>query len=96
MNYAALSTEKANKTSRELDRLSPIQIVQLMNWEDRQVLWAISRSKSSVARAIRLIVDALRQGGRLLFVGAEGRRRRKRLHGLSSGEVCPTRRAFRR
>src|SRR5437879_9780448 len=87
MNYAALSTEKANKRSRELDRLSPFQIVRLMNVEDRQVLWAISRSKSSVARAIRLIVDALRQGGRLLFVGAGTS---GRLGVLEAAECPPT------
>src|SRR5258706_5465308 len=70
MNYADLSTEKVNARSRGLDRLTPSQIVQLMNQEDMQVLRAIARARPAIARAIRLIESSLRRGGRLFFVGA--------------------------
>src|SRR5438552_2907754 len=70
LNYAALSTEKAHPQSGRLDRLSPAQIVGLMNRQDRQVLRAIATARPAITRAIRLIAGALRQGGRLYFVGA--------------------------
>jgi len=55
---------------RSLDRLSPSQIVRLMNREDRKVLVAIDEARPRIARAIGLISNAFRQGGRLVFVGA--------------------------
>jgi N-acetylmuramic acid 6-phosphate etherase len=70
MDYASLSTEKVNLHSARLDRLSPIQIVRLMNREDRQVLRAVAQASPSIARVISLIVTSLQQGGRLIFVGA--------------------------
>ena len=70
MNYAALSTEKVNARSRGLDRLKASQIVQLMNREDKWVLWAIARARPAIARAIGLIEGSLRRGGRMFFAGA--------------------------
>ncbi len=70
VNYAALSTEQTHPRSKNLDRLSPSQIVRLMNREDRQVLQAIAQARKRVVRAIRLIVQALRKDGRLFFIGA--------------------------
>src|SRR6267142_2015470 len=58
MNYASLSTEKVNPRSRHLDRLTPAQIVQLMNREDGQVFRAIAQARPAIARAIRLIEAA--------------------------------------
>jgi N-acetylmuramic acid 6-phosphate etherase len=69
-NYANLSTEKANSGSKGLDRLSPRQIVNLMNREDKNVLHAISRAEGSLSQAIQEIVKSLRSGGRLFFIGA--------------------------
>ncbi len=70
MNYASLSTEKVNPRSKGLDRLTPLQIVRLMNREDRQVLAAIGKADQSMARAISLIVKSLQAGGRLFLAGA--------------------------
>ncbi len=70
MNFASLSTEKVNPRSRDLDRLSPLEIVRLMNREDRHVLKAISSAAPQMARAVRLISASLGTGGRLILVGA--------------------------
>ena len=70
IHYAALSTEQIHPGTRSLDRLSPAQIVRLMNREDRRVLAAIDQARSRIAWAIGLIACAFRQGGRLFFVGA--------------------------
>src|SRR5437016_3466712 len=87
MNYAALSTEKSNPRSRGLDRLTPSQIVRLMNREDRQVLRAIARARPAIARAIGLLEGSLRRGGRLFFVGAGTS---GRLGVLEAAECPPT------
>jgi N-acetylmuramic acid 6-phosphate etherase len=70
LNYGRLPTEQFNPRSKQLDRLSPLQIVRLMNHEDRQVLTAIDRAQASIARAVQLITEALASDGRLFFVGA--------------------------
>jgi len=70
VNYAKLATERPNPASRFLDRLAPLAIVTLMNREDRRVPLAVGRVARQIARAVELIVASLRNGGRLLFVGA--------------------------
>src|SRR5206468_6314335 len=53
-----------------LDELSALEIVRLMNAEDAQVAAAAATQAEAIARAIDLIADRLRQGGRLVYVGA--------------------------
>ena len=68
--YERLPTEQANPRSRNLDRLSSLAIVSLMNREDRQVLAAVGRVRRQIARAVELIVVSLRNRGHLFFVGS--------------------------
>lgn len=70
VNYARLPTERPNPRSRDLDRLSIHQILRLMNREDATVPRAVSRVIPQVTRAVVLIVNSLRRGGRLFFLGA--------------------------
>jgi N-acetylmuramic acid 6-phosphate etherase len=87
LRYASLSTEKTNPRSGHLDRLSPNQIVRLMNREDQQVLRAIAGARLLIARAIGIITGALRRGGRLFFVGAGAS---GRLGVIEAAECPPT------
>lgn len=68
--FARLPTEQANPRSRALDRLSIPQILRLMNREDACVPAAVGRAIPQIAKTVRLIVDALQSGHRLLFIGA--------------------------
>ena len=70
ISYDRLPTEQANPRSRNLDQLSPLAIVSLMNREDRQVLAAVGRVRRQIARAVEVIVTSLERGGRLFFIGA--------------------------
>ena len=70
VEYASLPTEQPNPRSRFLDRLSTDQILRLMNREDARVPRIVARVIPQVARAVSLIVHALRDGGRLFFLGA--------------------------
>jgi N-acetylmuramic acid 6-phosphate etherase len=65
-----LQTEGRNPASTNLDELSPLQIVQLMNGEDARVNRAIASQAEAIAWGITIIAERLRAGGRLIYVGA--------------------------
>ena len=80
-------TEQRNPASKNLDRMSALQIVRLMNREDRKVAAAIGRALPAVARAVDAIVNAIRDGGRLIYVGAGSS---GRMAVLDAAECPPT------
>jgi N-acetylmuramic acid 6-phosphate etherase len=63
-------TEQRNPASKNLDRMNALQILRLMNREDRKVAAAVGRQLPAIARAVDAIVKAVRSGGRLIYVGA--------------------------
>src|SRR5260370_17434343 len=63
-------TELRNPASRNLDRMTALQIVRLMNREDRRVAAAVGRELPGIARAVDEIVARMQTGGRLIYVGA--------------------------
>jgi N-acetylmuramic acid 6-phosphate etherase len=63
-------TELRNPASRNLDRMTALQIVRLMNREDRKVAAAVGRELPAIARAVDTIVARMQTGGRLIYVGA--------------------------
>jgi N-acetylmuramic acid 6-phosphate etherase len=80
-------TEQRNPRSGEVDRLSPIEIVDLVNAEDRGVAEAVGKERESIARTMELVVEAFRAGGRLVYVGAGTS---GRLGVLDAAEMPPT------
>lgn len=84
---AELITEARNPHSMALDTLSPLEIVQLMNQEDKQVPLAIERCLVPIAQAVEQIVSAFRTGGRLVYIGAGTS---GRLGVLDASECPPT------
>ena len=71
----------------EVDRLSPGEIVDLINREDRTVAEAVGREREAIARALELVVETFRAGGRLFYVGAGTS---GRLGVLDAAEMPPT------
>jgi N-acetylmuramic acid 6-phosphate etherase len=65
-----LQTEARNPASANLDELTALQIVQLMNREDAGVISAVSSQAENIALAITIIADRLKNGGRLIYAGA--------------------------
>src|SRR5262249_11163064 len=65
-----LQTEGRNPASSRLDELTPLELVRLMNAEDARVIPAVASQEQAIARAIEVIADRLRDGGRLVYVGA--------------------------
>ncbi|MFH1764655.1 MAG: N-acetylmuramic acid 6-phosphate etherase [Gemmatimonadota bacterium] len=80
-------TEQRNPRSSRIDHSSSIEIVDLIHLEDRTVATAVGKEREAIARAIDLTVDALRRGGRLLYVGAGTS---GRLGVLDAAEMPPT------
>ncbi|MGB3536138.1 MAG: N-acetylmuramic acid 6-phosphate etherase [Microcoleaceae cyanobacterium] len=82
-----LLTEQNNASSQNLDQLSSLELVDLFNREDVQTLLAIAHSRGAIAQAIDLTSAALKQGGRLFYVGAGTS---GRLGVLDAAECPPT------
>jgi len=66
----SLTTEARNPLTRELDNLSALEIVKLINSEDQKVALAVRDVSESIALAIDVIADRLSGGGRLIYMGA--------------------------
>ncbi|MGI6209156.1 MAG: N-acetylmuramic acid 6-phosphate etherase, partial [Anaerolineae bacterium] len=63
-------TESRNPKTENIDALSTLEIVRLINEEDAQVAPAVARALPQIAQAVDAIVDSIRFGGRLFYVGA--------------------------
>ena len=65
-----LTTEARNPLTQDLDKLSALEIVNLINSEDAKVAGAVAEVSESIAQAIDVIADRLSRGGRLIYMGA--------------------------
>jgi len=83
----SLTTEAVNPASASIDTLSPLDIVKLMNSEDASVAQAVAWEAESIAKAIEVITERIRSGGRLVYIGAGTS---GRLGVLDASECPPT------
>lgn len=81
------TTEKRNPASANIDRLSTLEIVELINREDLAVPRAVGSQKKEIAAAVDVIVRQFLAGGRLFYVGAGTS---GRLGVLDASECPPT------
>ncbi|MGZ3676546.1 MAG: hypothetical protein ACXVCO_19760, partial [Ktedonobacterales bacterium] len=86
-SFTQLETEQSNPATADIDRMSPLEIVQAMNAEDAKVADAVARELPQIARAIEAIAGRLRDGGRLIYMGAGTS---GRLGVLDAAECPPT------
>ena len=82
-----LVTEQTNATSADIDTLSTLGIVQLMNAEDRKVAEAVELQSVAIAKAVDAIAARIATGGRLIYLGAGTS---GRLGVLDASECPPT------
>jgi N-acetylmuramic acid 6-phosphate etherase len=83
----SLLTEQRNPRSVDIDTMTALELVDLLNSEDSTVPAAVGRERESIARAVELTVEAFRKGGRLIYVGAGTS---GRLGVLDAAECPPT------
>lgn len=82
-----LLTEQRNSRSTEIDQMSTLEMVQLMNHEDQNIINAIAHATKFIASAVDMIAEAIQNGGRLVYIGAGTS---GRLGVLDASECLPT------
>jgi N-acetylmuramic acid 6-phosphate etherase len=82
-----LTTERRNPNTRGIDLAGTAEILELMNDEDRTIADAVRLVIPNVARAVDLVAESFRAGGRLFYVGAGTS---GRLGVLDAAECPPT------
>lgn len=87
MKLEELLTEQANPASARIDEVSTLEMVRIINEEDKKVALAVEAALPSVARAIEAIVERMEAGGRLFYTGAGTS---GRLGVLDASECPPT------
>jgi len=66
----SLTTEKLNDASAGLDTKSALEIARIINGEDNKVAGAVKKALPEIALVIDTVARSLRDGGRLIYVGA--------------------------
>ncbi|WP_281974766.1 N-acetylmuramic acid 6-phosphate etherase [Halobacillus litoralis] len=69
-SLAYLTTEQRNERTKKMDQMTTAEILAVMNEEDYKVAEAVKRVLPSVKVAVEQITKALKDGGRLFYVGA--------------------------
>ena len=82
-----LDTEQRNPASSEIDRMSTLEMVTLINSEDHKCAEAVAKVLPEIAKSVDLIEAQLRKGGRLFYAGAGTS---GRLGVLDAAECPPT------
>jgi N-acetylmuramic acid 6-phosphate etherase len=86
-DFRRLATERRNPRTSRIDALSVAEILDVINREDATIAAAVALEKPKIARAVNLLVDRVKKGGRMLFVGAGTS---GRLGVLEASELPPT------
>lgn len=87
MDLTKLATETRNIKTMNLDELSSIEILKIMNEEDKNVPIAIEKELEAIDAVIQEIVKSFNNGGRLIYIGAGTS---GRLGILDAAECVPT------
>lgn len=70
LDLTALTTERRNPHTMNLDEMSPLEIAQTMNQEDEQAVLAVRKVLPEIATAITWATESLKAGGRIIYIGA--------------------------
>ena len=87
IDFSSMATEQRNPNTMEIDTLSTIDMVRRINNEDKTVALAVEKELDSIAKAIDVITEQLKKGGRLFYCGAGTS---GRLGVLDASECPPT------
>ena len=70
LDLQKISTERRNPASAHIDELSTLDMVKIVNDEDKRVALAVEKILPEIAKAVEIITDRLSKGGRLFYLGA--------------------------
>ncbi len=68
--YSSFLTEGVNEKSLNIDKMSSVEIVKLINDEDKKIAYAVETQLDSIAKGIDLTAEKLKGDGRLIYIGA--------------------------
>ena len=85
--FAELTTEKINPATAHIDECSTLEMVKLINDEDKKIAAAVEKTLPEIARAVDAIAESFSGGGRLFYIGAGTS---GRLGVLDASECPPT------
>lgn len=86
-NFAELTTELQNPATAHIDQCTTLEMVTIINAEDKKIAAAVERTLPEIARAVDAIADSFNRGGRLFYIGAGTS---GRLGVLDASECPPT------
>ena len=86
-NFSDLTTEKINPATAHIDECSTLEMVKLINDEDKKVAEAVEKVLPEIAQAVDAIAESFSRGGRLFYIGAGTS---GRLGVLDASECPPT------
>ena len=86
-NFSALTTEQINPATAHIDECTTLQMVRLINDEDKKIAAAVESVLPEIARAVDSIAESFSRGGRLFYIGAGTS---GRLGVLDASECPPT------
>jgi N-acetylmuramic acid 6-phosphate etherase len=82
-----LITEQRNPNTLDIDCKSTLEIVDIINAEDSKVINDVHNERQNISKAVDLIVESFKKGGRLFYIGAGTS---GRLGVLDASECPPT------
>ena len=85
--WESLPTEGINPVSLAVDKAPVLEIIEMVVNEDRKIVAAVHKEKERIAHGVEIIVQALRKGGRIIFIGAGTS---GRLGVVEASEIPPT------
>ena len=65
-----LTTESRNLNTSNIDKVSTLEMVKIINNEDKKVAEAVEKEIPKIAQAIDYVVERIKKGGRLIYIGA--------------------------
>jgi len=68
--FAELTTEKINPATAHIDKCTTLEMVKLINDEDKKIAAAVEKTLPEIARAVDTIAESFLRGGRLFYIGA--------------------------
>ena len=87
VDISKITTETRNKNTINIDTVSTVQMVEMINKEDKKVAAAVAKNSKEIAKAIDLGAKAIQNGGRVIYFGAGTS---GRLGILDASEILPT------
>jgi N-acetylmuramic acid 6-phosphate etherase len=87
INLESLVTEQRNPASMDIDRKSMEEILRIINAEDKKVPIAVEKEIPNIVKAVDMITEILRKGGKLFYIGAGSS---GRLGVLDAAEISTT------